>query len=47
MISGFTSIPSFFTRQAASRMARVCIRVISGNVMPRRQPRWPSIGFIS
>ena len=30
MISGFTSMPAFFTSQAASKMARACISVISG-----------------
>ena len=30
-----------------SMMARVCISVISGYVMPRRQPRWPSMGLNS
>ena len=33
--------------QAAEMMARVCISVISGYVMPRRTPRWPSIGLNS
>ena len=28
-------------------MARACMRVISGYVMPRRQPRWPSMGLNS
>ena len=28
-------------------MARACISVISGYAMPRRQPRWPSIGLNS
>jgi len=30
MISGRTATPSFFTMQAASRIARACMRVISG-----------------
>ena len=47
MTSGFTLIPFFWTSAAASKMARACISVISGKVMPRRQPRWPSIGLNS
>mmetsp|Transcript_45450 Transcript_45450/g.73756 ORF Transcript_45450/g.73756 Transcript_45450/m.73756 type:complete len:372 (+) Transcript_45450:898-2013(+) len=35
------------TSAAASKMARACISQISGNVTARRQPRWPSIGFVS
>jgi hypothetical protein len=30
MISGFTAIPFFATWRAASKMARACMRVISG-----------------
>ena len=30
MISGFTGVPFFETWSAASKMARACIRVISG-----------------
>ena len=47
MISGTTFVPSFASWQAASMIARVCISVISGYVMPRRTPRWPSIGLNS
>ena len=47
MISGTTFRPSLFSWQAASMIARVCISVISGYVMPRRTPRWPSIGLNS
>ena len=47
MISGWTSTPSLATRQAASKMARTCIRVSSGIMMPRRTPRRPSIGLAS
>ena len=47
MISTCGSPPLILTATAASRMARACISVISGNVMPRRQPRSPSMGFIS
>ncbi len=32
---------------AARPIARTCMRVISGWVMPTRQPRWPSIGLAS
>ena len=47
MISAWASI--FFSLQAitASVMAVTCISRISGYVTARRQPRWPSIGFIS
>ena len=38
-ISGRGLKPSFFNWHAAPRIARVCIAVISGNVIPRRQPR--------
>ncbi len=47
MISGWTSMPSACTLQAASRIARACIAVISGYTSPRRQPRKPSIGLNS
>src|SRR5690606_39605363 len=42
-----TSTPSCSSSTAASRMARACISVISGKVIPRRHPRWPSIGLNS
>mmetsp|Transcript_21844 Transcript_21844/g.51919 ORF Transcript_21844/g.51919 Transcript_21844/m.51919 type:complete len:211 (+) Transcript_21844:870-1502(+) len=35
------------TSAAASKMARACISQISGYVMARRQPRWPSMGLAS
>jgi hypothetical protein len=35
MISGFTSIPRRAARTAASKIARLCISVISGYVMPQ------------
>mmetsp|Transcript_24850 Transcript_24850/g.42862 ORF Transcript_24850/g.42862 Transcript_24850/m.42862 type:complete len:215 (-) Transcript_24850:1996-2640(-) len=47
MISGITSKPLASTSSAASRMADTCISVSSGYTMPRRQPRWPSIGLHS
>ena len=47
MISGTTFRPSLLSWHAASMMARACISVISGYVMPRRTPRWPSIGLNS
>ena len=47
MTSGFTLIFFFTTSAAASKIARACISVISGYAMPRRQPRWPSIGLNS
>mmetsp|Transcript_26972 Transcript_26972/g.58960 ORF Transcript_26972/g.58960 Transcript_26972/m.58960 type:complete len:445 (+) Transcript_26972:1164-2498(+) len=47
MISGLTTPPLFATLTAASKMACTCISVISGYVMPRRQPLKPSIGFTS
>ncbi len=47
MTSGSTLIPSFCTRQAASKTARACMAVISGYTMPKRQPRCPSMGFDS
>ena len=47
MISGLASIPSFFSSRAAPKMARVCISVISGYVLPKRQPRCPNIGLCS
>ncbi len=47
MISGRTSTPSFCTAQAAPMIAATCISQISGKVRLRRQPRWPSMGFIS
>ena len=40
-------VASLFSRQAASMIARVCISVISGYVMPSLTPRWPSIGLNS
>src|ERR1039458_6207733 len=42
-ISGMTFTPFLATCTAASKMARTCISVISGYMMPRRQPRRPSI----
>ena len=45
--SGSTLIPFAWTLAAASKMARDCISVISGKMMPRRQPRNPSIGLNS
>ena len=47
MISAWASI--FFCLQAmtASVIAVTCISRISGYVTASRQPRWPSIGFIS
>mmetsp|Transcript_3411 Transcript_3411/g.21298 ORF Transcript_3411/g.21298 Transcript_3411/m.21298 type:complete len:276 (+) Transcript_3411:1451-2278(+) len=47
MISGLTSTPSFFTLQAAWRIARACISAISGYVIPKRHPRNPSMGLTS
>ena len=38
-------MPSFWTIAAASNTARACISEISGNPMPSRQPRKPSIGI--
>ncbi len=47
MISGIASIPFLWSAAAASKTARACISLISGYVIPRRQPRCPSIGFSS
>jgi hypothetical protein len=48
MISGWMTKPfSRVTSMAASMTARVCISAISGYVMDRRHPRWPSIGLVS
>mmetsp|Transcript_6723 Transcript_6723/g.17218 ORF Transcript_6723/g.17218 Transcript_6723/m.17218 type:complete len:430 (-) Transcript_6723:1213-2502(-) len=47
MMSGCTLTPSACTLHAASRMARTCMRPISGYVMARRHPRNPSMGFTS
>src|SRR5438128_1473481 len=47
MTSGSTSMPAFATSQAASKIARACISVISGKTFPKRQPRKPSIGLNS
>ena len=47
MISGTTFTPSLPNWHAASKRARACISVISGYVIPRRTPRWPSIGLNS
>src|SRR6058998_3400174 len=47
MISGCTLIPFAWTSVAASKIARACISEISGNVIPSRQPRWPSMGLNS
>ena len=47
MISGLALKPAFVASAAASKTARACIAVISGYVMPRRQPRKPSIGLNS
>ena len=37
----------YFSMLPTSKIARACISVISGYVMPSRQPRWPSIGLNS
>ena len=47
MISRCGSPPLALAATAASMMARACISVISGKVMPRRHPRNPSMGFCS
>ena len=47
MTSGITVPPFAVTSHAASKIARACISVIAGYVMPRRQPRWPSMGLNS
>mmetsp|Transcript_8935 Transcript_8935/g.13332 ORF Transcript_8935/g.13332 Transcript_8935/m.13332 type:complete len:379 (+) Transcript_8935:733-1869(+) len=47
MIWGCGSLPRAFTSKAASTMALVCIAVISGEVIPRRHPRSPSMGLSS
>ena len=47
MISTRGSRPSFFTRAAASQIARTCIAYRPGFTMPSRTPRRPSMGFAS
>mmetsp|Transcript_5173 Transcript_5173/g.18550 ORF Transcript_5173/g.18550 Transcript_5173/m.18550 type:complete len:329 (-) Transcript_5173:1346-2332(-) len=47
MMSGLTTTPSFCAAHAASKIARACIRPISGYVIASLHPRKPSIGFIS
>mmetsp|Transcript_1000 Transcript_1000/g.3684 ORF Transcript_1000/g.3684 Transcript_1000/m.3684 type:complete len:276 (+) Transcript_1000:454-1281(+) len=47
MISGTGSAPSRLASHAASMMARTCISAISGNVIAKRHPRKPNIGFTS
>ena len=47
MISTCGSRPSFFTRAAASQIARTCIAYRPGFTMPSRTPRRPSMGFAS
>ena len=47
MISGRASIPRLRRSQAASMIARTCMRGISGKRTDRRTPRSPSIGFAS
>ena len=47
MISGSGVLPSAATRAAPARMARVCIRTMSGIRMPSRTPRMPSMGLTS
>ncbi|MNS58099.1 hypothetical protein D3C72_910060 [compost metagenome] len=47
MTSGCTSTPSRFSSQAASKIARTCISLISGKVRPNRQPRRPIMGLDS
>src|SRR5579875_1928717 len=47
MISGWVRTPSLARAQAASRMARTCMSMISGWTSPSRMPRRPSMGFCS
>src|SRR5207244_712443 len=47
MISSATFFFSPCVSHAASKIARHCMRVTSGNSRPRRQPRNPSIGLAS
>mmetsp|Transcript_4710 Transcript_4710/g.10814 ORF Transcript_4710/g.10814 Transcript_4710/m.10814 type:complete len:384 (+) Transcript_4710:524-1675(+) len=47
MMLGTAVTPLALTLTAASMMARACISVMSGLVMPRRHPRSPSMGLTS